>query len=305
MTPSEKNRRLGRGLSALLGEPDAETDNGKDTSETRRGSRDGVRMLPIELVQPNPDQPRKSMNEEELEALAESISEKGIVQPILVRPRDGAAERYEIVAGERRWRAAQRAQLHEVPALVRELTDRETLEIGIVENVQRADLNPVEEAQAYRQLIDRFGHKQDDVARAVSKSRSHVANTMRLLTLPDPVLTYLANGEISAGHARAIATAEDPEAMARLIVEKGLSVRQTEAMMREVSAKPETKSAAPKASREKDADTRALEADIAARLGLAVDIRHGAKGGEIRVRYGTLEQLDDVCRRLSSLDPAD
>jgi ParB family chromosome partitioning protein len=308
MTPSEKNRRLGRGLSALLGEPDVETEAGSETTEPRRGSRDGVRMLPIELVQPNPDQPRKSISEAELEALAESIAEKGIVQPILVRPRDGAAERYEIVAGERRWRAAQRAQLHEVPALVRELTDRETLEIGIVENVQRADLNPVEEAQAYRQLIDRFGHKQEDVARAVSKSRSHVANMMRLLSLPDSVLTYLANGDISAGHARAIATADEPERMAGLIVDKNLSVRETEAMMREAQPGASRKPTGSKSPTDKDADTRALEADVAARLGLEVDIRHGASGGEIRVRYGTLEQLDDVCRRLSSQEltaPAD
>lgn len=301
MTPSEKNRRLGRGLSALLGEPEAETDAGTEAPEAPRGGRDGVRTLPIELIEPNPDQPRKAITETELDALAESIAEKGIVQPILVRPKSGADERYEIVAGERRWRAAQRAQLHEVPALVRELTDRETLEIGIVENVQRADLNAVEEAQAYKQLIERFGHTQDEVARAVSKSRSHVANMIRLLALPEAVLTHLAKGEISAGHARAIASAPDPAALAELIVQKGLSVREAEQLARAAQDKPASKKTSAKPA-DKDADTRALEADIAARLGLDVDIRHGSKGGEIRVRYATLEQLDDVCRRLSAGD---
>ena len=308
MTSTDKNRRLGRGLSALLGETETESyaapETGGEGGEARRpAGRDCVRMLPIELIQPNPEQPRKTITPAELDALAESIAEKGIVQPILVRPLKGEADRFEIVAGERRWRAAQRARLHEVPALVRELTDRETLEIGIVENVQRADLNPVEEAHAYRQLIDKFGHTQDDVARAVSKSRSHVANMVRLLALPGSVLDYLARGDISAGHARAIAAAPDPAALAEQIVEKGLSVREAERLARQAQGgpdAPETKAqqTAP-AGGGKDADTRALEADIASRLGLSVDIRHGAKGGEIRVQYKTLEQLDDVCRRLS------
>ena len=244
------------------------------------------------------DKVYKTMTESELDALADSIADKGIVQPILVRPLTGDDAQYEIVAGERRWRAAQRARLHEVPALIRELTDRETLEIGIVENVQRSDLNPVEEAQAYKQLIDRFGHTQDDVAQAVSKSRSHVANMVRLLALPAGVLEFLADGRISAGHARAIATAPDPVKLAEEIVARGLSVREAERLARaaQTGEAPEKK-AAQKA--DKDADTRALEADIASRLGLNVDIRHGAKGGEIRVQYTTLEQLDDVCRRLS------
>ncbi|WP_323760795.1 ParB/RepB/Spo0J family partition protein [Maricaulis sp.] len=302
MSASEKNKRLGRGLSALLGE----TDTGgysapeADAPPSSVPSRDGVRMIPIELIAPNPDQPRKTITEPELNALAESIADKGIVQPILVRPVDGG-DRFQIVAGERRWRAAQRARLHEVPALVRELTDRETLEIGIVENVQRADLNPVEEAQAYRQLIDRFGHTQEDVAHAVSKSRSHVANMMRLLSLPDPVLAHLASGQISAGHARAIANAPDPEALCERIIASGLSVRDAEKLARDSHSPraPETK-AGDRGPVSKDADTRALEADITARLGLAVEIKHGAKGGELRVQYRTLEQLDDVCRRLSA-----
>jgi ParB family transcriptional regulator, chromosome partitioning protein len=305
MSATEKNRRLGRGLSALLGESETEGYSAPapeaGESEARAPRRDGVRMIPIELISPNPDQPRKTMTEGELDALAESIADKGIVQPILVRPMGESGEAYQIVAGERRWRAAQRARLHEVPALVRELTDRETLEIGIVENVQRADLNPVEEAQAYKQLIERFGHTQEDVAHAVSKSRSHVANMVRLLALPDGVLTYLAKGDLSAGHARAIASAPDPVALAELIVEKGLSVREAEKLAREAQSgkAPEAKSAAGREGADKDADTRALEADITARLGLSVDIKHGAKGGEIRVQYKTLEQLDDVCRRLS------
>jgi ParB family chromosome partitioning protein len=302
MSASDKNKRLGRGLSALLGEPDVES-RGPDTdTETQATPQSGVQSLPIELIRPNPDQPRRNITKEELKALSDSVAEKGIVQPILVRPIDEAEANWEIVAGERRWRAAQIAQLHEIPALVRELTDRETLEIGIVENVQRADLNPVEEARGYKQLIDRFGNTQEDVAQAVSRSRSHVANMVRLLALPDGVLAFLEDGRISAGHARAIVTAPDPEALAEIIVEKGLSVRAAEMLARDALDRPapEKKSRSSAETGDKDADTRALESDVSARLGLSVDIRHGAKGGEIRVEYSTLEQLDDVCRRLSS-----
>ena len=299
MSPAEKNKRLGRGLSALLGETQEETFESSETGTTGSDRPRGVTEISIDLIQPNPDQPRKTMVEAELAALAESIAEKGVVQPILVRPIEGGA-RYEIVAGERRWRAAQRARLHEIPALVRELTDRETLEIGIVENVQRADLNPIEEAQSYRQLIDRFGHTQEDVAQAVAKSRSHIANMMRLLNLPDGIQKYVADGQLSAGHARAIATAPNAEELAEEIIGKGLSVREAERLAKGVAA-PEKKSGSKSSGlgEDKDADTRALEADITSRLGLSVDIRHGAKGGEIRVHYQTLEQLDDVCRRLS------
>lgn len=299
MSPAEKNKRLGRGLSALLGETQEETFESSETGTTGSDRPRGVTEISIDLIQPNPDQPRKTMVEAELVALAESIAEKGVVQPILVRPIEGGA-RYEIVAGERRWRAAQRARLHEIPALVRELTDRETLEIGIVENVQRADLNPIEEAQSYRQLIDRFGHTQEDVAQAVAKSRSHIANMMRLLNLPDAIQRYVAAGQLSAGHARAIATAPNAEDLAEEIIAKGMSVREAERLAKGVEA-PEKKSASKSngSGEDKDADTRALEADITSRLGLSVDIHHGAKGGEIRVHYQTLEQLDDVCRRLS------
>lgn len=298
MSPSDKNKRLGRGLSALLGETETETYAPAETGMTGSDPRGGVNLLPIELIQPNPDQPRKTMTEAELDALAESIADKGIVQPILVRPVT-SGDGYQIVAGERRWRAAQRARLHEIPALVRELTDRETLEIGIVENVQRADLNPVEEAQAYKQLIERFGHTQDDVAKAVSKSRSHIANMIRLLSLPEAIQAHLAAGRLSAGHARAIATCPNAEILAENIIARGLSVREAERLAKSgADSRPAAKPAVSGAS--KDADTRALEADVAGRLGLAVDIRHGAKGGEIRVSYQTLEQLDDVCRRLSA-----
>jgi ParB family chromosome partitioning protein len=301
MSPSEKNRRLGRGLSALMGEPDAEQALHTPDDSQEKSPSSGATTIPIENIRPNPNQPRKAISEDDLKSLVESISEKGIVQPILVRPIKGHTEQYEIVAGERRWRAAQRARLHDIPALIRDLSDLETLEIGIVENVQREDLNPVEEAQAYRQLIEDHGHTQNDVAKAVSKSRSHVANMVRLLSLPESVLKYLTAGLISAGHARAIATAPNCENLAQIIVEKGLSVREAELLARESQEKSDPKKKSAKTSKaEKDADTRSLESDISERLGLNVDIRHGSKGGEIRVQYKTLEQLDDVCRRLGN-----
>lgn len=294
-----RSRGLGRGLSALLGEGDAADAVRAGESAPVRSGVAGVRVIPIEFIQPNPDQPRKHFDEAELAELAESVADKGLLQPILVRPLPGRTERYQIVAGERRWRAAQAARLHEVPCVVRELTDRETLEIGIVENVQRADLNPVDEARALRQLIDQFGHTQDDVARAVGKSRAHVANTLRLLNLPVRVLERLATGELSAGHARAIATAPDPEALAGVIVRDGLSVRAAEKLARDALGRTERKGGPAPSQTDKDADTRALEADLAARLGLAVEIRHSGERGEVTVRFESFEQLDEVCRRLS------
>jgi ParB family chromosome partitioning protein len=296
-----RNRGLGRGLSALLGEGEA-VDAARDMEGGARmsdQSGSGVRTIPIELIEPNPEQPRKSFNEAELAELSESIAEKGLIQPLLVRPLDGATERYQIVAGERRWRAAQKARLHEAPCIVRELTDRETLEIAIVENVQRSDLNAVEEARALRQLVETFGHTQEDVARALGKSRAHVANTLRLLALPDFVLDRLAAGEISAGHARAVATAPDPAALVSEIIEKGLSVRAAEALARRSSGRSERKGSAIAPQPEKDADTRALESDLADRLGLPVEISHAGERGEVKVRYASLEQLDEICRRLS------
>jgi ParB family chromosome partitioning protein len=296
-----RSRGLGRGLSALLGEGEAVDAAREMESASGLESRaaGGVRTIPVELIEPNPDQPRKTFNEAELAELAESIAEKGLIQPLLVRPLSGPAERYQIVAGERRWRAAQKARLHEAPCVVRELTDRETLEIAIVENVQRADLNAVEEARALRQLVETFGHTQEDVARAVGKSRAHVANTLRLLALPDRVLDRLAAGEISAGHARAVATAPDPAALVDEIVSKGLSVRAAEALARGASGRAERKGGPKPPAADKDADTRALEADLAERLGLEVEIAHTGEKGEVRIRYASLEQLDEICRRLS------
>lgn len=296
-----RSRGLGRGLSALLGEGEAVDAAREMESAADSASRtlSGVRTIPIELIEPNPDQPRKTFNEAELSELAESIAEKGLIQPLLVRPMPGPTERYQIVAGERRWRAAQKARLHEAPCVVRELTDRETLEIAIVENVQRSDLNAVEEARALRQLVETFGHTQEDVARAVGKSRAHVANTLRLLALPGKVLDRLAAGEISAGHARAVATAPDPVALVDEIVANGLSVRAAEALARKSVGRSERKGGAQPPRSEKDADTRALEADLAARLGLDVEIVHSGERGEVRVRFETLEQLDEICRRLS------
>lgn len=297
----ERTRGLGRGLSALFDEGE-EADAIRGEADTgSRSSAPGVRQVPVELIEPNPDQPRKRFTESDLAELAESVAEKGLLQPLLVRPLPGSGERYQIVAGERRWRAAQRARLHEVPVIVREFTDRETLEIAIVENVQRADLNAVEEARAFKQLIENFGHTQDEVARAVGKSRAHIANTLRLLALPKSVLDRLEAGEITPGHARAIASSPDPEALAERVVKEGLSVRATESAARQSGAPTRPGSGPKGGGREKDPDTKALEADLTERLGLEVDLRHAGETGELRIRYSSLEQLDDLCRRLSQV----
>ena len=287
---AERTRGLGRGLSALL--------NDGDMADAPAAGSKPAQMLPIEEISANPDQPRRTFSEDDLKSLAASIAEKGLLQPVLVRPSPSGGG-YQIVAGERRWRAAQLARLHEVPVLVRDLTDRETLEIAIVENVQRADLNPVEEARAYKQLADRFEHTQDEIARAVGKSRSHIANMMRLLALPASVLEHLASGRLTMGHARAIATAPNPDVLADNIVSQGLSVRQAESLMKAPQGKkaPETKAV----SSAKDADTRALEQDLSHRLGLTVEIDHGkGEAGRVTISYSRLEQLDDICRRLNA-----
>lgn len=287
---AERTRGLGRGLSALL--------NDGDMADAPAAGSKSAQMLPIGEISANPDQPRRTFSEDDLKSLAASIAEKGLLQPVLVRPAPTGGG-YQIVAGERRWRAAQLARLHEIPVLVRDLTDRETLEIAIVENVQRADLNPVEEARAYKQLVDRFEHTQDEIARAVGKSRSHIANMMRLLALPASVLDHLASGRLTMGHARAIATAPNPDVLADNIVSQGLSVRQAENLMKAPQGKkaPETKSV----SSEKDADTRALEQDLSHRLGLTVEIDHGkGEAGRVTISYSRLEQLDEICRRLNA-----
>jgi ParB family chromosome partitioning protein len=287
MADDAARSRLGRGLAALIGDVGVET----HASERMRSQR----RVPIEFIRANPRNPRKLFSEAELEDLSASIRERGIIQPIVVRSRGPDA--YEIIAGERRWRAAQRAGLHEVPIVVIEANDGEALELAIIENVQRTDLNPLEEATGYQVLAAEFDHSQDDIAKIVGKSRSHVANTLRLLKLPDTVKAYINAGKLSAGHARALINQPDPEAVAREIVAKGLNVRQVEALGQE-RAEAAGKTAKSRARIVKDADTVALERRLSDSLGLVVGIDHRGKGGVLHVRYRTLEQLDEVIRRL-------
>ena len=258
----------------------------------------GVRAVPIESLKPNPDQPRKYFSAENLEELTASIRDKGVLQPILVRPQPGEDGMWQIIAGERRWRAAQAARLKTVPIIERAMDDVEVMEVAIIENVQRADLNPVEEALAYGSLMSRFGRTQDALAGVVGKSRSHVANTIRLLQLPDSVLDHVMENRLSAGHARALITAPNPEALAEQVLAKGLNVRQTEALARRAAEGPKPSKAKPALSGEGAADVAALEQDLADALGLKVQLTDKGGKGEITIRYGTLEQLDDLCRRL-------
>jgi len=284
MAEDARPRGLGRGLSALIGDemPTPRAEIGK-----------GARTIPVAFLRPNRFQPRKTFAADELNDLANSIREKGILQPILARPVAGEVNAYEIVAGERRWRAAQIAKLHDVPVVVRELSDGESLEIAIIENVQRADLNAIEEAAAYHELADRFRYTQERLAQEVGKSRSHIANTLRLLTLPESVKTMIRDGRLSAGHARTLVGRDDAEAQAKAIVEAGLNVREAER-----HAKPRSGKQPPIPS--KDVDTKALEVSLSNALGLDVEIVHkGKKGGELRINYKTLEQLDDLIQRLS------
>jgi ParB family chromosome partitioning protein len=291
MAEEAARSRLGRGLAALIG------DVGEETAAIDRTR--SQRRVPVEFLRPNPRNPRRTFLDAELDELAASIRERGIIQPILVRTTRGTSDNYEIIAGERRWRAAQRASIHEVPIVVLEVSDREALELAIIENVQRSDLNPLEEALGYQSLADEFGHGQDEIAKIVGKSRSHVANMLRLLKLPDSVKTYLNEGKISAGHARALLGQSDPEAVARAIVEQGLNVRQVEAIAQEKAAQA-GKAAISRPRGEKDADTIALEKRLSDALGLAVAIDHRGSGGELRIRYKSLDQLDDVIRRLEA-----
>jgi ParB family transcriptional regulator, chromosome partitioning protein len=282
--------RLGRGLAALIGDVGDENAVLERTRSQRR--------VPIEFLKPNPRNPRRMFAEAELDELAASIRERGIIQPILVRTVRGAADTYEIIAGERRWRAAQRAGMHEVPVVLLEVGDREALELAIIENVQRTDLNALEEALGYQALMEEFGHGQDEVAKIVGKSRPHVGNTLRLLKLPDSVKAYLAENKISAGHARALLGQPDPEALARAIVEKGLNVRQLEALTQERASKAGKAAKQVRSRVEKDADTLTLEKRLSDALGLVVTIEHRGEGGELRIRYRSLEQLDAVILRL-------
>jgi len=287
MADDAARSRLGRGLAALIGDVGVETHAAERMRSQRR--------VPIEFVRANPRNPRKLFSEAELEDLSASIRERGIIQPIVVRSRGSDA--YEIIAGERRWRAAQRAGLHEVPIVVVEANDGEALELAIIENVQRTDLNPLEEATGYQVLAAEFNHSQDEIAKIVGKSRSHVANTLRLLKLPDTVKAFINAGKLSAGHARALINQPDPEAVAREIVAKGLNVRQVEALGQEKAAAA-GKPAKSRTRTQKDSDTVALEKRLSDALGLVVTIDHRGQGGVLQIRYRDLDQLDDVIRRL-------
>jgi ParB family chromosome partitioning protein len=283
--------RLGRGLAALKG------DVGEETKRVEQGR--NRRQVPIEFLRPNPRNPRRNFAETELDELAASMRERGIIQPIVVRPVHGAADSYEIIAGERRWRAAQRAGLHVVPIVPLDVNDDEALQLAIIENVQRADLNPLEEAAGYQALAAEFGHGQDAIAKVVGKSRSHVANTLRLLKLPQSVQSYIGAGKISAGHARMLIGQPDPERLAREIVERGLNVRQVEALAQE-RAQASGKTAKTRQRITKDADTAALEKRLSDALGLSVTIDHRGQGGVLSIRYRGLDQLDEVIRRLEN-----
>ena len=296
MSSSKPASGLGRGLQALLGEQVAPVPPSGDVSAARAA---GVREIEIGRIQPNPKQPRVQFREEAIAELAESIAQRGVLQPILVRPNgDG----FEIIAGERRWRAAQRARLHAIPALVREIDDSTAAEIALIENVQREDLNAIEEAEGYKQLIERHGHTQENVAKLVHKSRSHVANLLRLIDLPDFVRQSLVRGDISMGHARAVAAAPDPEELTKEIIAKGLSVRQTEDRARSVKPGGSTeaaKVAALKSPKPIDADLLALERQLGDMLGLKVQVAHNGQRGTVTLHYSSLDQLDMVCQRLS------
>jgi ParB family chromosome partitioning protein len=285
----EMKSRLGRGLAALMGDVGNEAQMLERTRNQRR--------VPVEFLKPNTRNPRRAFAEGDLDELAASIRERGIIQPILARTVRGAMDQFEIIAGERRWRAAQRAGLHDVPIIVLEVDDRQSLELAIIENVQRSDLNALEEAGGYQALADEFKYSQDEIAKIVGKSRSHVTNTLRLMRLPEGVQNYIRSGKLSAGHARALIGQPDPEALAKSIVEQGLNVRQTEAITQE-QAELTGKIAKLRTQVGKDADTVALEKRLSDALGLVVSIAHRGKGGELKIRYKTLEQLDEIIRKI-------
>ncbi len=292
MAQDASRQRLGKGLAALIGDLDE-----KHVDRKAEADRD----VPIEWVRANANNPRRVFGEEELEELAGSIAEHGVVQPILVRPVKGEVDdgaEYEIIAGERRWRAAQRAGLERIPVLIRDVGDRQALELAIIENVQRTDLDPIDEANGYQQLIDGYGHSQTQLAQIIGKSRSHVANTLRLLKLPDRVRNMIRAGALTAGHARALITADDPDALAKIIADKGLSVRETERLAQQKHNG--TVSSRAKAAPQKPAETVALERRLESALGLAVVVNDKGNGsGQVQIGYRTLEQLDEICRRLA------
>ncbi|WP_435230573.1 ParB/RepB/Spo0J family partition protein [Pseudopelagicola sp. nBUS_20] len=296
MKDNKKNRGLGRGLSALMA--DVTEGQKSDISDT---SKQGDRLVPTESIFPNPNQPRRDFTTEQLEDLASSIREKGIIQPLIVRKIDH--NKYEIVAGERRWRASQMAQLHELPIIIRDYDDTEVLEVAIIENIQRADLNPVEEAMGYRQLMDRFGHTQERLSEVLGKSRSHIANLMRLLQLPGDVQEMLKKGTLTTGHARALITSKDASQLAQKIAKGGLSVRQTEGLVRK-SNNLNRHSQKQEKRLQKDADTLALEGDLTANLGMRVSVDHkvGSENGVLTIKYSNLDELDKLCGLLTPKD---
>jgi ParB family chromosome partitioning protein len=318
MSRQPERRGLGRGLSALLGDiggdigggilgdiggpavPDRGPPGSQAGTVAGAAAQRSPTTAPIERLNSNPDQPRRDFPETELNELAESIRQRGIIQPVIVRPDPGRPGDYQIVAGERRWRAAQRAQVHEIPIVVRELDDQAVLELAIIENVQRSDLNSIEEANGYAQLIERFGYTQEKMSEIVGKSRSHVANTMRLLGLPVQVQQMLRDGKLSAGHARALINAPDPLALAEQAVLRGLTVRQVEELARRAAA-PRRRPKVHGGPQQKDADTRILEGDLSAAIGMAVSIEHHPNddGGELRIRYRSLDELDRLCRKFT------
>ena len=300
MSAERPAKGLGMGLQALLGDA-ARPASAPAAATPEAGSRGGVREIDIARIRPNPNQPRVQFDEESLDELAESIRQRGVLQPILLRPE---GDDYMIIAGERRWRAAQRARLHAIPAIVREIDESTTSELALIENIQRQDLNPLEEAEGYRQLIQRHGHTQDEVGRIVHKSRSHVANLLRLLDLSEFVRKSLLKGDISMGHARAILTSEDPEELTREIIAKGLSVRQAEACARREKNRPGPgadigRASARNAAKAVDADLEVLERQLGDLLGLKVQVVHKGQGGAVTLHYSSLDQLDLICQRLS------
>ena len=292
MTQQGKRKSLGRGLSALLG------DDLPEESPTAVGQSDG-RTLPVEYLQTGEFQPRRHFDRDALQALAQSVRERGVLEPILVRQLDDQQDRYEIIAGERRWRAAQTAGLHDVPVIVKELDDQEALEIALIENLQREDLTAIEEAEGYRRLMDQFARTQEDLAREIGKSRSHVANTMRLLALPEDVRDKVQDGQLSAGHARALLGAENPSAAAAAVMKKALNVRQTEAMIRRERDIGQMGGPRRTADSDKDPNTAALERDLGNLLGLKVEIDEQGESGTLKMYYRSLEQLDDVLQRIT------
>jgi ParB family transcriptional regulator, chromosome partitioning protein len=291
-TPKRKN--LGRGLNALFGEQDDVSPSADSDSSAAPGADAPTNHLPIDLLTPSPLQPRRRFDPTALDELASSIAEKGVLQPLLVRPDPSNAGRYEIIAGERRWRASQLAQVHDVPVHIVELSDAEVLEVALIENLQRQDLSPVEEARGYRKLLDEFGHTQERVAQVVGKSRTHVANLIRLLSLPEAVQALLDSGEISVGQARPLIGLDGAEALAGKIVKRGLSARQVERLAKGFGSRRRSQPHA------KDADTAALEKNLEQATGYTVKIAFDGKGGSVSVAYSSLEQLDDIVRRLSS-----